>query len=393
MTKPANHSKAKHMRLAVSGLYPAVFSAAILLAGLPGSLTAAGFTNPPCCAAIQPSSNSTNWAWNCINLKSAWDVLSTTSNMVTRVIAVIDNGVDISHPAIANRSWTNRPELNGVPLDDDDHNGFTDDHNGWDFVTQRTNTVPTSDHGTRVAGIIGAIATNTRIMDVRWTDQSGSGALSNLLSATSYALRNGVQIINISGSKDVVIGSPEFTNSLEVFRDAESRGVLVVASAPEDQPTSGQISVPCMLGFTNIISVTGIERMPSGKDSYLKGVSNSNAVDIAAPAEGIIGPEVGGGYGTGDGTSFASPLVTGSASLIWGLMPNLSAGQIRHLILGNAFQPPDTMFTQPHSWGHTFPAKTNGVLNLSFVKSAYEKYKSGAAFPPFFDARANGSSP
>ena len=134
-------------------------------------------------------------------------------------VAVIDTGVDYSHPDLKGMMWMNPDEIanNGK---DDDGNGIVDDVYGADFSGSSSNGDPMDGygHGTHCAGIIAAEENNgegiagvasftqgkVRIMAIKGLSDSGSGTLSGLLSCLNYAIGKGAKIIVLNMS---------FTNS------------------------------------------------------------------------------------------------------------------------------------------------------------------------------------
>ncbi|MBK5203169.1 MAG: S8 family serine peptidase, partial [Prolixibacteraceae bacterium] len=92
-----------------------------------------------------------------INVLSVWKNFTTGNKDV--IVAVIDEGIDINHEDLAGNIWENSSELNGITGVDDDNNGYVDDINGYNFVKDKGNIVG-DDHGTHVAGTIGAVNNN-----------------------------------------------------------------------------------------------------------------------------------------------------------------------------------------------------------------------------------------
>ena len=150
------------------------------------------------------------WGHWAINAPSAWGT-STGSGIV---VAVIDTGVDYTHPYIAANMWVNTKEIAGNGIDDEG-NGYIDDVKGWDFVgddvanpVQSNNPVDHHGHGTHVAGTIAAVgnngmgvigvAYNAKIIALRGLDKSGSGVDTTLAPAIIYTAKNGADVINAS---------------------------------------------------------------------------------------------------------------------------------------------------------------------------------------------------
>ena len=126
-------------------------------------------------------------------------------------VAVIDTGVDWSHPDLSGQIWVNPGEnCSGCRTDgiDNDHNGYVDDWRGWDFVDNDNNPMDDHGHGTHVAGTIGATGNNgvgvagvnwnVRIMPVKFLNAQGSGSTADAISAVLYAAQNGADVMNNS---------------------------------------------------------------------------------------------------------------------------------------------------------------------------------------------------
>lgn len=160
-----------------------------------------------------------------IEAPEAWKINTDASEIV---IAIIDTGVDTSHPDLITNLWTNSGEIPGNGLDDD-NNGFVDDIHGWNFVDNSSNVVANTDtiHGTHVAGIAGAqgdngigvsgVAWNTQLMtlDVFNGEQNvGIGIDGNTadVGAIYYAVNNGAKVINMSLGGNIKLSPDEFIN-------------------------------------------------------------------------------------------------------------------------------------------------------------------------------------
>jgi thermitase len=203
------------------------------------------------------------------------------------VVAVLDTGVDLHHPALAGRL---APGIDLVDDDDDPHDegpGM-----GWG-------------HGTHVAGIIARMAPHSTLLPVRVLDVEGQGNVFKLAHAVGWAVENGAKVINLS------LGIEEETETLaHVLAEAQAAGVIIVAAAGNDN--SNEVQYP--IGYEGVIGVTALATATQKADFANYGPW----VDLAAPGVGItstiIGPE-GSGYASWRGTSMATAFVSGAAAL------------------------------------------------------------------------------
>jgi subtilisin family serine protease len=254
-------------------------------------------------------------------------------------VAVIDDGVDFSHPDLADRAWKNPgesgtgKETNGI---DDDGNGYVDDVNGWDFYNKDKTVQDAGDkHGTHVAGTIAAsvngqgvvgVAPNVKIMALKFmgTNAQGqiSGKSSDAIKALDYARSKGVKISNNSWSYE---GSP--SNSLK--QAIVSSKLLFVASSgnggsdgvgDDNDKDPNKTTYPASYDSPNILSVAAIDN--KGK---LASFSNYGlkTVDISAPGVSILSTTPGGSLQFWNGTSMAAPHATGAAALAASKYPHL----------------------------------------------------------------------
>lgn len=143
------------------------------------------------------------WALRDARVPKAWRT-SVGGNVI---VAVLDTGVDATHPDLAGNLWTNPGELPGNGVDDDG-NGFVDDLHGADMVNGDGDPADGAGHGTAVAGVIGArgndgtgisgVAWHIRLMPVKVLPDHGFGTTATLVAGLRYALANGARVVNMS---------------------------------------------------------------------------------------------------------------------------------------------------------------------------------------------------
>jgi subtilisin family serine protease len=237
------------------------------------------------------------------------------------VVAVIDDGVDFTHPDLAQRAWVNHAEADGLSGEDDDGNGYVDDVHGWDFCTNDATVGPEGAdwHGTHVAGTIAAsangqgvvgVAPGISVMSLRTFASGGSCGPGDLgiIAAIDYAASFGVPVINASWS------GPDRSFPLE-NAISDAAGTLLVAAAgnqASNMDGGGLRVYPAASPNPNILTVAAVNQT-----GHLAPFSNygTAAVDIAAPGVNIVST-VPGEYGISAGTSMAVPHVAGVAALV-----------------------------------------------------------------------------
>jgi len=279
-----------------------------------------------------------------MNVPEAWSVTTGRSDLV---VAVIDDGVDISHPDLAGRIWTNPGEVaaNGI---DDDGNGFVDDVNGYDFCNDDASVFDAGDfHGTHVAGSIAAsgngigiagVAPNVRIMPVKFLDgdDPSCGEDFNAVAAINYAVAEGADIINASW------GGSDFSSALQAAI-AAAPNVLVVAAAGNSNSDNDTFPMyPASYELANILSVAAIHN-----EGHLTDATNFgfDSVDLSAPGEDILSTLPGNTYGLMSGTSMAAANTTGVAALAASARTSLlsSGSQLRQHLIRTARALPSTL--------------------------------------------------
>jgi len=248
---------------------------------------------------------------------------SDTSKVSRIRIGVIDTGIDYLHEAFGGGFGT----------------GFTVE-GGYNFVADNSDPRDDNGHGTHVAGIIAAnspsfkgVAPGSRLFAYKVLDAGGNGSTSMVIAAIEQAIRDSVQIINLSlGTPD---GDPDdiLSRSVDLAVDA---GVVVVVAAGNDG-NYGTIASPGAAREALTVGATDINNAVASFSS--KGPSNKIygfKPDIVAPGESILSAKMNGGYVRMSGTSMAAPYVTGMVARLKELHPAWSAVQLRDAILASA---------------------------------------------------------
>ncbi|HEX5478873.1 MAG TPA: Ig-like domain-containing protein, partial [Dehalococcoidia bacterium] len=258
-----------------------------------------------------------------IGVPTAWD---TTTGSTSVTVAVLDTGVDATHPELAGRVVA-----------------------GYDFINNDTNASDDHWHGTFVAGIIAANTNNSagiagicwscKIMPVKVLDASGSGSMFQLEQGIDWAVAHGAKVINMS------LGGAASDPGLQTSIDnAWNSGVVLVAAAGNHDPAqANSVSNPYQVMYpaaaNHVLAVAALATDGTTKADF----SNFGPqVAVAAPGSGIVslgcncgtilGAGSKGGYVGGSGTSFASPEVAGVAALM------IAAGQTNNATIVNTLE-------------------------------------------------------
>jgi subtilisin family serine protease len=263
-----------------------------------------------------------------MQMPAAWDY---TTGQPQVVIAVLDTGVDLAHPDLREGVWTNPGEVPGNGLDDD-ANGYIDDVHGWDFADN--DNLPDDDHGhgTHVAGIaaarinnglgIAGIAGHATIMPVD-VFGGGIGTYDSLIRAIIYATDNGARVINMS------LGATSYSRGEEAAVNyAWSHGVVLVAAAGN----TGLNTYHYPAAHAHAIAVAATD----AGDRRASFSTYGDFVDVSAPGVSVWSTVRGSSYGYMNGTSMATPHVSGLAALILSVNPGLTPDMVRDLIEQNA---------------------------------------------------------
>lgn len=237
-------------------------------------------------------------------------------------------------------------------------------------------TGPDALHGSHVSGIIGAIpdakegirgvAQSVRIMMIR-TVPNGDERDKDVANAIRYAVDNGARVINMSFGKEY---SPEKADVDAAVKYADAHGVLMVHAAGNDnQDTDKGYNFPTPYYLDGGKAQNWIEVGASswkGGDSLVASFSNygQRRVDVFAPGVDIKSTVANNKFQRESGTSMASPVVTGLAALIMSYYPDLTAAQVKHIILASAVRYPKQMVVRPGA-GDGDPLVPFGTLSVT----------------------------
>jgi subtilisin family serine protease len=273
------------------------------------------------------------------------------------VVGIIDEGVMTTHPDTQANIWVNPFEIAGNGIDDDG-NGFIDDVNGWDFFNKDASTFDGvgDDHGTHVSGTIGAVRNNgigvagicgqVKMVNAKFLGPQGGSTADAILAIdylTDLKTRHGLNLVATNNSW----GGGGFSQALQDAIERQgAAGILFIAAAGNGnllgvgQNIDTKPSYPAAYPSDNIISVASIT-----KTGARSGFSNYGlvSVDIGAPGSAIwstvpkmVNGVITGDYASYDGTSMATPHVTGAVALYASRHPGATAAQIKAAILGSA---------------------------------------------------------
>lgn len=252
------------------------------------------------------------------------------------VIAVIDTGIDLSHPDLASNLWTNPAEVPANNVDDDG-DGYVDDVNGVNVLTGNGGVQDGFGHGTAMSGAAAAaantvgvtgVAPDAKIMPIKVLGDDGSGNTSSVITGVRYAIAHGADVINLS------MNGPERSQALEeTLSAAKAAGIVVIASAGNDGGNRDATpSYPASTPGGQVLAVAA--QSQDGGLATFSGYGRS--VALAAPGEDVLSTAKGGTYATSSGTSVATAQVSGAAALLVAARPAATPDQIRDALVGGA---------------------------------------------------------
>ena len=228
-----------------------------------------------------------------IRFVAAWGLAQPTTNQM--IVAVIDTGVDYTHPDLAGNMCTNSGEIPGNGVDDDG-NGYVDDYYGYDFADELPNPTDSGYHGTHVAGTIAAMGNNqlgvigvdyqARIMALRASSDGETLPDSAIIEAIQYATMMKGRGVNIVAINESFGGGGSNSTERAAMLAAGNAGIIFCVAAGNNTNNNDSIAFyPASYRLTNMIVVAA-----SDQNDALAYFSNYGAktVDLAAPGVNIL---------------------------------------------------------------------------------------------------------
>jgi hypothetical protein len=290
--------------------------------------------------------NDPNWTcqWGPRKIEADWAWNATFGNS-SILVAVVDSGIDYTHPDLA---------ANYVGL-------------GYDWAYNDSDPMDDNNHGTRVAGIIAAEINNgigiaglaqVKVMAEKIWDKEGVCYLDWIANGIKHATDQGAQIISMSWSVE-----QNYSLLYEAIKYAYDSNVLLVAAAGNE----GNDTKRYPAAYDEVIAVTATDS--DDKPAYF--TNFGNWVELAAPGVDIYSTIRGPGYDYWSGTSFACPYVSGLAALVWSYFPNATRDWVRTRLRDTADDLGDPGFDIYYGYGRINARKaiygTPSTINYTLI--------------------------
>lgn len=265
------------------------------------------------------------WGPYVMYMDLAWDASQGSKSVV---VGIVDQGVDYKHPDLA----ANFGSQKGYDFVDDDSDPFPDD------PIEET-------HGTHVSGTVAGVLNNgvgvsgmanITLLSARVLDESGSGTYADVIDGIRWCAQQGVKVVSMS------LGGPSGSTTLEeaVNYAYDTMGVLLVAASGNDG--MGEVSYPAT--YAACVAVGALDT--TGGRAYFS--NYGYALDLIAPGVGVVSTIPNSSYAYYDGTSMATPHVSGLAALVFSVNSSLTNKEARTILEGTCVDMGDAgwdMFT------------------------------------------------
>lgn len=366
---------------------------------------------------------SEQWNLDLIGAPEAWDQTKggKTKSGHDIVVAIIDNGYDITHEDLQENIWINNAEIpdNGI---DDDSNGYIDDYFGVN-TREENGEIPSRTHGTAVAGIIGARGNNSQgISGINWEVKmmmiTGQAFVSDIIESYNYALTQRKIFNETKGEKGALVVATNFSSGIDeafaedypvwcsIYDELGAHGILNIAAAPnngKDIDMVGDMPATCPSEF--LVIVNNIDRSESLSSDSGFGKTH---IDIAAPGDEAFSLSIQNSYNEFSGTSSSTPHVAGAIALMYSIdktnlsrqllsNPQQTAANIRNIIyesatkteelldlnltggrlnLADAIVESERLFDNDSELSMSiFPNPTSSSLNVNYLVNEIEKHE------------------
>lgn len=229
-------------------------------------------------------------------------------------IAILDTGVDPTHPDLSGRVVSQQNFTDSAEL--------TDQHG----------------HGTHVAGIAAGsgvvyrgMAPQALVVSAKVLGDDNTGFSSWVIAGVDWALTQQAAVVNLSlGS---LPSSPAPTALDEACNAAVAAGAVVIAAAGNDGPSGGTINSPAVAAKVIAVGASTNSNILAAFSSRGPTLDGRTKPEVVAPGVGVVAPAVGGGYVTRSGTSMAAPLVSGLCACVLGARPSLTPAEFRQILI------------------------------------------------------------
>ncbi len=305
---------------------------------------------------------SSQWNLQLIQATKAWDFGTGGTNSEGKeiVIAIIDDGFDITHPDIKNNIWFNKSEIPDDGIDNDS-NGYIDDYYGLNIKTGNDDHLEGL-HGTQVMGIAGAEGNNgVGISGVSWNARimlvSGTQFESEIIEAYEYVRSHRLaynQTDGVEGAFVVATNSsfginnrfgtefPMWCDQYDLLGEAGVLSAVATTNSNTNVDTEGDMPTTCTSDY--LIAITNVNESDELEESAGYG---STHIDLGVPGEGVNSLNLSHGYANFHGTSASCPHVTGAIAVMYDIdcsefsilyrsNPGSAALVIKNAILDNA---------------------------------------------------------
>ena len=326
-----------------------------------------------------------------VDMELAWDIETGDPNMI---IAVTDSGINFSHEDFAGRIWSKSTEIMGDGIDNDG-NGLIDDYRGWDWVNNDNNPTDDHGHGTNCTGIIGSSANNakgyagvnwnSKMMPLKVLNSTNSGTYANMANSLYYAANNGAKIVSMS-----IGGTSSSTLLANAISFLKTNNVMLVACMMNNNNGVANYPAAYSTTYDNVMAVGSTDANDKRTQPFFWSTTSGSCygshINVVAPGNYIYGLGIDSNTSYSSywgGTSQATPLVAGVASLIFAKNPTLTPAQVRNILQNTAedmkgIPSEDTAgFDIYHGWGriNAYSALNSASLSSTEVVNAFSSIK------------------